>query len=94
MLDNRERHQSEGLDFYQGLHLEYNHVELHMASMLRERLSPFKAFSQQTFDPADPAYRKLIHNRIKDYIKETKSEKVVFSTEGLSYLRISAASGH
>lgn len=47
-------------------------------------MSPFK-FSNQIH--VDQDYRAWVYGRARNFIDNSKAEKIVFSSEGLSYLR-------
>ncbi|MBB5050043.1 hypothetical protein HNR60_004831 [Rhodopseudomonas rhenobacensis] len=83
-----ERHRSilreRGIDFYTGVHLPNNHVELHVAAMRPERLSPFKMDNELV---VDESYREAVRDKLHAYVNSSDAERIVFSSEGLSYLR-------
>jgi len=73
-----------GTDFYLGVHFPSNHVELHTATMRVDRASPFKLDRDLR---VDEAYRQQVKERVSTYVRNTTCQCVVFSAEGLSYLR-------
>jgi hypothetical protein len=84
MYDYNKSHMKFSIDYYKGLHNPKNHVELHAAAMKRNRRSPFKFKSKIN---VDKKYKHLVQNRVMNFLNSTKANKVVFSAEGLSYLR-------
>jgi hypothetical protein len=72
------------IDFYSGAYLPNNHVELHVAAMRLERTSPFKLGKAIL---VDDMYREGVQARVRQYIAQSPCPCVVFSAEGLSYLR-------
>jgi hypothetical protein len=72
------------VDFYTGIYITSNHVELHAAAMRFERQSGFK---QRSGLVVDEAFRSRITNHIRQYISGSSCRRVVFSNEGLSMLR-------
>jgi len=70
--------------FYPGAINVSNHVELHMASMRPDRASPIKQALPLTIDDA---FRADVTNHVKTFLRLNQSERVIFSAEGLSYLR-------
>jgi hypothetical protein len=61
-----------------------NHVELHAAAMRTERMSPFKT---KTGLMPDDAFRLRVRERIQTFASRSQGRSIVFSAEGLSYLR-------
>ncbi len=72
------------VDFYLGEYVPSNHVELHAAAMRLERTSPFKL---NTGLVLDETFRERVQARVRQYITQSDCRCVVFSAEGLSYLR-------
>lgn len=81
---NRERLRACDIDFYEGHHIASNHVELHAAAMREDRSSPFKLDNDLT---VDAAYRSATAARLNDQLARSTSPRILFSAEGLSYLR-------
>lgn len=83
LQQHRSRLQKVGIDFYAGKYIDNNHVELHAAAMRDERMSGFKVStgfkSSAMFDE--------IRNLVGKSIEEAPRPAVLFSAEGLSYLR-------
>jgi hypothetical protein len=72
------------VDFYSGAYNESNHVELHAAAMRCERTSPWKLGVGLE---VDGTFREAVQQRVHQYIAESHCGCIVFSAEGLSYLR-------
>lgn len=72
------------IDVYRGLYHPGNHFELHAAALRRERMSPFKARRNVVMDDAAC---ESIRDRVRGFLDRTHSTKVVFSGEGMCYLR-------
>jgi hypothetical protein len=88
---HNETHRKFGIDYYKGLYnpangiyTPANHVELHVAAMRENRMSPFKLKNKIN---ADKEYKQLVQNRVREFINDTNANKVIFSAEGLCYLR-------
>lgn len=81
---HRTRLRKLNCDFFSGEYLPNNHVELHLAAMNKERASPFKLSRAVA---VDEAFQKRINDRVSSYIAESPCHTVIFSAEGLSYLR-------
>jgi hypothetical protein len=73
-----------GYEFYHGMYGPENHAELHGAAMRDERRSPFRDFHRITHVPA---LRPKVEQRVADFIAERKCDRLIFSAEGLCYLR-------
>lgn len=73
-----------GYNFYQGMHIAENHVELHAATMRPDRPSTYRLKSGLVFDET---YLQLTLSHVRDFLNQAGSERVVFSAEGLSLLR-------
>jgi hypothetical protein len=71
-------------DFYSGEYLPNNHVELHLAAMRPERSSPFKLSSGIA---VDELFQERITNHVNRFIENSPCQNIIFSAEGLSYLR-------
>lgn len=82
--DNRERLKALGIDFYDGLHIRDNHVELHVAAMRASRHSPFKLDHDLVIDHN---YFNRIRARVHGFADRSNARQLLFSAEGLSYLR-------
>lgn len=74
-----------GVAFFRGCFIESNHVELHMACMEDGRDSPARAMFAGTTGRADLHAR--TRERIATFLDSTEASTLVFSAEGLSYLR-------
>ena len=70
--------------FYEGIYLPENHAELHGAAMRPERRSPFKDFHGIT-EVAD--LRRQVSARVRSFIERNAGRNLIFSAEGLAYLR-------
>lgn len=84
LRENRSRLKKLGFFFYQGLHVDQNHVELHAATMRPDRSSTFRMTSGLIFDDA---YFTQTATRVKLFLNQMGSGTSVFSAEGLSLLR-------
>ncbi len=73
-----------GFDFYLGQYLRSNHVELHLAAMRPERTSPFKLSKGIV---VDKTFQEGFKASVSRYITRSPCHCLVFSAEGLSYLR-------
>jgi hypothetical protein len=80
----RDRLSALGVAFYRGQHLANNHVELHVAAMRPDRITPFKA--QQGIAGGDE-YRQTVATALENFKASTAQSTALFSAEGLSYLR-------
>lgn len=80
----RERLRALDIDVYEGHHDLNNHVELHTATMREHRLSPFKLDHELK---VDRAYRGAMSAHVGDYLARSTASRVLFSAEGISYLR-------
>jgi hypothetical protein len=81
---NRVRLRDAGLEFYTGRFQPSNHVEVHAAAMRFDRLSPFKARRRVV---VDEAFRAETTQRVQHFVRQSTAPRVLFSAEGLSYLR-------
>ena len=81
---NRSKLRQCGIDFYSGIHHLNNHVELHTAAIRTSRETPFKLTSGVL---VNDDYRNLVRDRVREYVSNSECESVLFSAEGLSYLR-------
>lgn len=71
-------------DFFRGRFMGANHVELHIAAMRADRMSPVKCNLRLT--PTD----EFVHETaeaVRAFIERSPSRTLIFSAEGLSYLR-------
>lgn len=73
-----------GVAVYQGKYRPDKHVELHVAAMRPERISPFKAATNIS-GGAD--FAKKTEDRLQIFAARVQQPCLVFSSEGLSYLR-------
>ncbi|ARP99139.1 hypothetical protein DFP91_3636 [Pseudorhodoplanes sinuspersici] len=82
---NRNRHvlRAADIDFYSGRYISNNHVELHAASMRDERMSSWKKASGFRSSAMFP----VIAAQIKEAIDASPCKTILFSAEGISYLR-------
>jgi hypothetical protein len=83
LSDNRAHCAERRIAYYEGRHLRGNHVELHVAAMRDDRLSPYKI---QTGLTVDERYREVVRAEVAEFRKEATGT-AVFSAEGLSFLR-------
>jgi hypothetical protein len=74
-----------GVDYYEGIMLNNNHVDLHMSCMDIDRLSPARIMYNNGYD-AD-SLRSMVANKIFSFISSSPCHVLLFSAEGLSYLR-------
>ncbi len=81
---HREKLRALGIDFFQGAYLPQNHMELHASAMRQGRMSPFKLTLKE---PISDAFRERVRERVAAYIENSPCERILFSAEGLSYLR-------
>lgn len=81
---NRDRLKTHGYWFYSGEHIDGNHVELHAASMRRERSSTFKLKSEFEFDEQ---YFLNTKARLREFIARVGENSAIFSADSLSLLR-------
>ncbi len=72
------------VDFYLGAFNPRNHVELHAAAIRLERDCPFKLNKGLV---VDESFRESVQARVRQYIAQSQSACMIFSAEGLSYLR-------
>ncbi|MGM3174612.1 hypothetical protein [Dickeya lacustris] len=84
LMENNSILNKHNIDYYKGIHLPYNHVELHTSSLRPERMTPFKL--SMPIDDYDE-YRRKIEMSISTYLSETPFETCIFSAEGNSYIR-------
>ncbi|MCI0466408.1 MAG: hypothetical protein L0Y57_05300 [Beijerinckiaceae bacterium] len=73
-----------GIAMYEGAHFRSNHTELHVAAMRPERMTPFKI---KAGIAGGSAYRLEIEQRLARIVSSTPQDTLLFSAEGLSYLR-------
>lgn len=81
---NREEILAHGYDFYQGIDLPENHVELHLAAMRVDRESGYK---NRTGFIASPEYYKMTQERVCEFVHKSSASRLIFSSEGISLLR-------
>ncbi|MBM3162694.1 MAG: hypothetical protein FJZ79_05150 [Chlorobi bacterium] len=81
---NRPRLERLGIAFFRGAYIPDNHVELHAAAMRFQRSSPFKHSGKALIDHD---FRKRVHHDITNFIAHSDCDTIVFSAEGISYLR-------
>ncbi len=81
---NREWLIARGYEFYHGMFGPENHAELHGAAMRDERGSPFRDFHRIT---DTPSLRQQVSERVAGFIAQRHCDRLIFSAEGLSYLR-------
>lgn len=74
----------QGVQFYAGEYYPSNHVELHIAAMRDNRPSPVKEILGVT---PSKEFRKQTRTRIRKFIADATCNKLIFSAEGLCYLR-------
>ena len=84
MHANRDALRAHDVDYYSGVYRPENHVELHLASLRRERDSNFKLSSGIV---VNDRLVERIGDRVRRYIAGSACRRVVFSNEGLSLLR-------
>ena len=72
------------INLYQGLYFPTNHVELHLASMRSNRDSPFKL--DNNINPNNK-YIDIIKCRVRAFFENSDQTTVLFSSDGLSYLK-------
>ncbi len=84
LWQQRERLAARGIVFFEGQHIPSNHVELHTAALRQERITPFKLRQGVT---GGPDYRSSVEHRLARFYAEQAGDTVLFSAEGLSYVR-------
>ncbi|CCB65065.1 hypothetical protein [Hyphomicrobium sp. MC1] len=84
LQDHRQTLTAAGISFFRGRHIPQNHVELHTLSIRDDRLTPFKLMMGQ---PVSKAYRDAVISEINTFKAEAVTDTILFSAEGLSYLR-------
>lgn len=82
--ERRAALREQGIDFYAGSYMPNNHAELHAAAMRTERQSGFKRINRIE---VDGAYRDDVRERVRQHVANSPCPTVLFSAEGLSYLR-------
>jgi hypothetical protein len=84
-LENQlEQLRAQNTDVYPGLYLNGRHPELHLASMRSGvETGPRIRFPVDDIDQ----YRSDLRNRMREYFSQCKYDRIIFSTEHLSYLR-------
>jgi len=81
---HRDRLSERGIAFYEGRHIPHNHVELHIAAMAPERMTPVKK-SRAISGGLD--YRNEVEQSLQHFFSSVGANTYLFSAEGLSYLR-------
>lgn len=76
-----------GIDYYEGIILENNHIDLHMACMDKNRLSPAKIMYEKSLGVG--CLRSKVANKVSSFISDSPHQILLFSAEGLSLLRYS-----
>jgi len=84
---NRDQLKKQGADYYQGVFTPNNHSELFL-STLRDGVDTFAGLKHPVDDKQD-FYEKTRAN-VATFLGNSGSEKFIFSSEGLSYLRTEA----
>lgn len=84
LRNHRRALNARGIEVYEGSIIPSNHVELHMACMADERMSPIKLQQGGNFDRR--ALYEQTAKRIGRYLERSDWSTLVFSAEGLSYL--------
>jgi hypothetical protein len=84
MYVNRDRLKSHGIAYYRGKFNPANHMELHGAAMRVDRISPFKANRKVH---GGPEYASEVKLDLAGFASMAAAPTLVFSAEGLSYLR-------
>ena len=85
LLENKQKLHGQDFDYYEGKFIAANHVEIHAAFMRRERLTPFKVSNRKLL--FDGAFSANIEKGLFRFIKNNARGNLVFSNEGISYLR-------
>ncbi|MFC3644837.1 hypothetical protein [Aquibium oceanicum] len=80
---HRETLRECGMAFYEGIHRDSNHVELHAYAMRLERTSTFRAKSKFVMDDA---YRNAVEKHVIAFMDANRDRIKIFSAEGLSLL--------
>lgn len=85
LIDHEKQLLEHGLTLYKGLHNSSNHIELFLASIRPER----DCFAKQNFQKItfDEHYIRQIKERVHQCIVSAKTPNILFTTEGLSFLR-------
>lgn len=73
-----------GIAMFTGAHIPSNHVELMVATLRTDRSAPFKLDSNLD---GGPEYYSKVASAIAAFKASTDAETLLFSAEGLSYLR-------
>jgi hypothetical protein len=85
LLDHADDLSRRGIAVYRGEYREGNHIELHLAAMRYERDSFAKL--ARTELKIDAAYTRHVAERVQAFIGSRRAERIVFTSEGLSWLR-------
>ena len=86
LLDHAVDVSRKGIAVYRGEFRESNHIELHLAAMRNERDSIAKLGPRKHLT-IDAAYRQHVAERAQAFIRSHREEQIVFTSEGLSWLR-------
>lgn len=84
MSSNRHFMTERDVHFYSGSIIDDNHIELHVAASNQDNMSPIKHILNLE---ANQHFFSETTDRIQGFIKTVKSGNIVFSAEGMSYLR-------
>ncbi len=82
--NHRQRLADAGVRMFEGAEIASNHVELHVAAMRAERMSPIKLARRLQ---RNERYRTDVQRRVDSFLAAASDDSVLFSAEGLSYLR-------
>ena len=77
---------SQHCDIYTGIVSPYNHYDLHLISLRKE----LKTLARLKFQGDLASLERNVKSRISKLIDETKCKKLIFSAEGLSFIRRNA----
>jgi len=83
----REVLQAADFAFYDGMFAPQNHAELHGAAMRPGRDSPFRHSQSITDVEHIEQLRRKTEPRIAAFVRQTPQRKLIFSAEGLAFLR-------
>ena len=83
------KHRSElkrlGVEFYTGTLKANNHVDLMLATIRPERMTPYKMLIRDEVE-LDDAFRADVFASVSDFIRNSTAKVLLFSCEGLSFL--------
>jgi len=82
--EHRTRLGSVGARFFDGRLIPHNHVELHLSAMRPGRSSPIHVLKNIQ---VDDRFRRRTHRAVRRFLRRSTEERLLFSAEGLSYLR-------